>query len=78
MGWNAKSALVALIAAAVVFPGGVGHGQSYPSRDITFMVPYNPGGATDPIARQFSNQLEKALGVSVKDPHLVCVMRALT
>jgi len=49
-------------ALAVAHPA---HAQDYPSRDITFMVPYNPGGATDPIARQFSLQLEKALGVGV-------------
>ncbi len=29
--------------------------QSYPSRDITFIVPYNPGGGTDPVARQFTS-----------------------
>ena len=35
--------------------------QDYPNRDITFIVPYNPGGATDPMSRQFATQLEKAL-----------------
>jgi tripartite-type tricarboxylate transporter receptor subunit TctC len=35
--------------------------QEYPSRDITFIVPYAPGGSTDPISRQIASQLEKEL-----------------
>ena len=35
--------------------------QNYPRRDITFIVPYGPGGSTDPISRQFTSQLEKEL-----------------
>jgi tripartite-type tricarboxylate transporter receptor subunit TctC len=54
----------ALLLAGLALHGPV-HAQDYPSRDITFVVPYNPGGATDPISRQFANQLEKALHVSV-------------
>jgi tripartite-type tricarboxylate transporter receptor subunit TctC len=37
----------------------------YPSRDITFIVPYAPGGSTDPISRQFTVALEKTLKASV-------------
>ena len=39
--------------------------QSYPSRDITFIVPYAPGGSTDPISRQFAGQLAKELNVTI-------------
>ena len=39
--------------------------QTYPSRDISFVVPYAPGGTTDPIARQFSALLEKELKVGI-------------
>jgi tripartite-type tricarboxylate transporter receptor subunit TctC len=39
--------------------------QSYPNRPITFVVPYGPGGSTDPVARQYAMQLQKALGVEV-------------
>ena len=35
--------------------------QNYPNRDITLIVPYNPGGGTDPVARQYTSQLEKEL-----------------
>lgn len=39
--------------------------QDYPSRDITFIVPYGPGGSTDPISRQIASQLEKELKGSI-------------
>ena len=39
--------------------------QNYPSRDITFIVPYNPGGSTDPISRQFAGQLAKELNTTI-------------
>jgi tripartite-type tricarboxylate transporter receptor subunit TctC len=39
--------------------------QAYPQRDITFVVPFAPGGSTDPIARQFVSQLEKVLPANI-------------
>ena len=39
--------------------------QPYPNRPITFVVPYGPGGSTDPVARQYAMQLQKVLGVEV-------------
>lgn len=39
--------------------------QNYPSKDITLVVPYNPGGSTDALARQFSTQLEHILKTNV-------------
>ncbi|MGH3740069.1 MAG: Bug family tripartite tricarboxylate transporter substrate binding protein [Micromonosporaceae bacterium] len=38
---------------------------AYPEKDITFYVPYAPGGSTDPISRQFTKQLEKLLDANV-------------
>jgi tripartite-type tricarboxylate transporter receptor subunit TctC len=35
--------------------------QDYPNRDITFIVPFGAGGSADPLARQFTGQLEKVL-----------------
>ncbi len=60
----AKSTLAIIIAGAAL-SAGVATAQEYPSRDITFLVPYNPGGATDPVSRQFASQLEKILRVNV-------------
>jgi tripartite-type tricarboxylate transporter receptor subunit TctC len=37
----------------------------YPERDLTFILPWSPGGSTDGIARQFCQQLEKILGRNV-------------
>ena len=54
--------LVSLIGA--LFLGPV-QAQPYPNRDITFVVPYGPGGSTDPISRQFATQLEQAFKVNV-------------
>lgn len=39
--------------------------QAWPARDITFIVPYAPGGSTDPISRKFCEILEKELKVKL-------------
>jgi tripartite-type tricarboxylate transporter receptor subunit TctC len=39
--------------------------QTYPSRPITMIVPFPPGGATDAIARIISERLRAALGQPV-------------
>lgn len=39
--------------------------KEYPSRNITLVVPYSPGGASDQTARVFAQMLEKELEVPV-------------
>jgi tripartite-type tricarboxylate transporter receptor subunit TctC len=39
--------------------------ETYPNRDITYINPFNPGGSTDPLSRQYVKQLEKILGCNV-------------
>ena len=56
---RAAAFVLAMFCAAPVFA------QSYPNRDITFIVPYSPGGSTDPISRQFAGQLAKELNATV-------------
>ncbi len=56
---RAAAFVLAVVCAAPAFA------QSYPSRDITFIVPYAPGGSTDPISRQFAGQLAKELNVTI-------------
>ncbi len=38
-------------------------GPNYPSREITYIIPFNPGGETDIEFRVMQNYLEKASGV---------------
>lgn len=44
---------------------GVATAQSYPSRPIRLIVPYPPGGATDPIARLVGQKLTESMGQPV-------------
>ncbi len=39
--------------------------DNYPSRPITYMVPWNPGGGTDTVSRTLAAVLQDALGQSV-------------
>ncbi len=50
------------MAAAVTGPASA----QYPDHDITFIVPYSPGGGSDQQARRLQPGLEKALGVGVR------------
>lgn len=54
----ALAALVALAATSV-------QAQGWPSKPITFVVPFPPGGGTDAFARPLAAQLTKQLGRSV-------------
>jgi len=53
------------IAVALAFAAGIAHAQSYPSRPITFVVPWGAGGGTDTTARYFAAMMEKELGQPV-------------
>jgi tripartite-type tricarboxylate transporter receptor subunit TctC len=54
-----------LLAAAAALPQASRAADEWPTRDITFYVPYAPGGSTDPISRKYSELLEKQLKVKV-------------
>jgi tripartite-type tricarboxylate transporter receptor subunit TctC len=54
------------LAAALVLSATAGvQAQDYPNRDLTYIVPFNPGGSTDPLGRAFAAQLAKTLPGSV-------------
>ena len=55
-----SSLVVALVIAGV---GSTGAAAPWPSRPITLIIPFAPGGATDLIARALKPHMEKALGV---------------
>jgi tripartite-type tricarboxylate transporter receptor subunit TctC len=52
-------------AAALAVLTGAAWAQQYPSRPITFVVPYPPGGQTDVEGRAFAESLHKRLGQPV-------------
>jgi tripartite-type tricarboxylate transporter receptor subunit TctC len=57
--WPAIVVATAFIASAVPV-----RAQDYPSRPITVIVPFPPGGASDVVARIVTNQMSKTLGQS--------------
>ena len=44
---------------------GAASAQPYPNRNITLLVPFPPGGATDTIARIIQDPMQKALGQTI-------------
>jgi tripartite-type tricarboxylate transporter receptor subunit TctC len=52
-------------AAALPFAPHVARARAYPTRPITMVVPYPPGGATDVIGRSVGGRMRAALGQPV-------------
>ena len=58
--------LLFALAFAVVWGCAVGaHAQTYPSRPITIVVGFPPGGPTDTVARIMADRMKTTLGESV-------------
>ena len=55
---------LAVLAIATVFAGPI-HAADYPERNVTVVVPFPPGGASDVTARLVGNKLSERLGKSV-------------
>src|SRR5215211_1909483 len=58
-------ATIAALLAATLACGSGALAQTYPSRPITMIVPFPPGGATDAIARILNERLRQAFGQPV-------------
>jgi tripartite-type tricarboxylate transporter receptor subunit TctC len=63
-GQHPRRRFLALTAGAATLPAisRIAWAQSYPTRPITIMVPYPPGGATDVIARNLAERMKVSLG----------------
>jgi tripartite-type tricarboxylate transporter receptor subunit TctC len=58
--------IAAGLAAALLVAGATGAGaQSYPSRPVTLVVPFPPGGGNDALARAVAERMSKTLGQQV-------------
>jgi tripartite-type tricarboxylate transporter receptor subunit TctC len=57
--------LLSIIASAILAAPLTAFAQQFPSRDMTFIVPFNPGGSSDPLSRAFAAQLEKQLKANI-------------
>ena len=57
--------LAAALLAAGISATGPASAQTYPSRPITLVVPYPPGGATDAIARIVQDSMSQSLGQQI-------------
>ncbi|MGI6404584.1 MAG: Bug family tripartite tricarboxylate transporter substrate binding protein [Oscillospiraceae bacterium] len=69
-----KRILSVLLVATMVFAlaacnssnsAGGGKQETFPNKDITFLVPYSAGGSSDQMARVISNYSQKYLGVNM-------------
>src|SRR6266498_3242937 len=65
-----RRAFIVLIGAAALLAAGISatgpaSAQTYPSRPITLVVPYPPGGATDAIARIVQDSMSQSLGQQI-------------
>jgi len=57
--------LVKLLVAASLVSAGAVHAETYPSRNITLIVPFAVGGITDIVGRGIADELSKDLNVPV-------------
>ncbi|PPR66047.1 MAG: hypothetical protein CFH08_00225 [Alphaproteobacteria bacterium MarineAlpha3_Bin7] len=62
---NLRKVILGAVAGAFVAIGTTG-AVAYPTKPVTFIVPYSPGGGSDQQARRLQPGLEKALGVKVR------------
>src|SRR5262245_65039435 len=60
-----RRAAVAFIAVSIVCGAQPVGAQDYPTRPITLVVPYPPGGGVDSMARVVADKLSAALGKQV-------------
>ena len=60
-----RTLLACLAAAAAFAPAANAQAQAYPTRPVTLVVPFAPGGATDVVARLLAGEVSQQLGQPV-------------
>src|SRR5438132_7633329 len=55
----------AMLAAALVLTSSTAHAQTYPSRQITLIIPFTPGGSNDLVGRAIGKKLSEVWGQPV-------------
>src|SRR5262245_62509269 len=60
-----RSVLHALVPVCLVCVAGISNAEDYPSRPITLIVPFPPGGSTTVMARIVADKLSAALGQQI-------------
>jgi len=65
MNWYGRLLAQASLAAAVSLGASAAQAQTYPTRNITMIVPFAAGGPTDVVARIVTGQMAPALGQSI-------------
>src|SRR5262245_11974502 len=58
---SVRSLLLAVLIAALAFPLASARAQDYPTKAITLIVPFTPGGSTSVIARAISDKMSESL-----------------
>jgi len=54
-----------LLVSVCAFGAGQGQDARFPTRDITMIVPWSPGGASDLIGRLLATEMERSLNVRI-------------
>ena len=54
-----------LAAAAAMAAATLAYGQAFPSKPITWILPFPPGGVTDPVARMVGAKVSESIGQQV-------------
>jgi tripartite-type tricarboxylate transporter receptor subunit TctC len=62
---RAGALLAACLAAALVLAGPPARAQTYPSRQITLIIPFTPGGSNDLVGRAIGKKLSEVWGQPV-------------
>ena len=56
-----------MLATMALAASGAAWAEAWPSRPVTLLVPFPPGGSVDIMARQYSEPLSRVLGVPIVD-----------